>query len=404
MYKLQDLQSELEKELGPILKYLWHKDYYVTLVGGAVRDYFLFGKLSHDLDFEIRNTKNIHGHEWALELSHLFKDWPFQKKVEKLPYSIYRFSYQGYDLEFSSPRKETFISGRVDHKNFEVTLMGESSYIDSFCRRDFTINAIGVELKNSVALVIDPFEGVKDLEQKILRPISHDFIQDPVRFLRAIRFHFQLNLELGSELQQEMKLMDLSRITPYYIKTEMMKSPDAARFWSYFKKLCLEFNTPLATDLKNLFSLEVGEERILTLEEWVISCHLKKPLSKDQFKTLINYFQLSESKLKILLSFYDHIKILKLIDLKILRMKSEKEALHDPALLLLLELKELSHKLKGKDLHFGLSKVEIELLNSLELEHLRGQDEARKLMKSHKIPETYTSLIKLYVHLKLLPL
>ena len=404
MIDLKKFETTFKKDLSEVLNFLWDNDLYITLVGGAVRDYIIHEKLAHDLDFEIRSTKSINENEWQHKLNDVFKAWPFGAKVETLPFSIFRLSYHGYDLEFSSPRREFFHQDRLDHKNFEAKLLPELSYIDSFSRRDFTVNALGIELKKEGIGFIDPFHGEGDLKAKLLRPISHDFPLDPVRFLRAIRFHFQLHFEFSQELIDELKIMDLCFLSAHYVKTEMLKTANSGAFWNKFRSLCLEWKIPVSPELMILFELETHGETILTLKEWVISCHLNKPLTLKQFQTIISYFQLSEVKLKSILSFYDQALLLKRDELLTLQKKSWQDALHDPMLAFLLELKENFLKVKARDLTFGFSKEQSQLFLELKLDQSLGTIDLKAFLKENNIPVTYSSSLKLIFHLKSLAL
>jgi tRNA nucleotidyltransferase (CCA-adding enzyme) len=313
-------------------------------------------------------------------------------------------SYHGYDLEFSSPRREFFHKDRLDHKNFHAELICNPSYIDSFSRRDLTINALGIELKKEGITFIDPFHGEDDLKSQLLRPISHDFTLDPVRFLRAIRFYFQLNFHFSEDLISELKTMDLRFLSSHYVKTEMLKTANSGAFWNMFRSLCFEWKISVSDDLKILLDLETHGETILTLDEWVISCHLNKPLSVKQFQTTVSYFQLSDSKLKVLLSFYDQALLLNRVDIIELQKKSWQDALKDPNLNSLIQLKDSYLKLKSRDLSFGLTKKQSDLLADLKLDLNLVNFDLMDFLKKHKIPVTYSSFLKMIFHLKSLSL
>ena len=128
----------------------------LCLVGGAPRDFMKEKILSHDLDFEIRNQN-------ADVLRAFFKN----QKINfiELPYEITRVEFHGFDLEFSTHRIEKSIEGNISHHHFEAELSPSLSYQESFKRRDFTLNAIGIELDISQdkELIVDPYDGSKDL-------------------------------------------------------------------------------------------------------------------------------------------------------------------------------------------------------------------------------------------------
>jgi tRNA nucleotidyltransferase (CCA-adding enzyme) len=145
---LTDFFSELE-EVG----------FNFCLVGGAVRDFYIDGKLGHDLDFEVRSENaRVSDLKVYLDLKKI--------KYESLPYEIVRFSILDYDVEITPPRTEKLIEGNTTHHNFNSFIDYNLSYIDSFKRRDLTINAIGLELsfKNKLAIVIDPYNGLVSIK------------------------------------------------------------------------------------------------------------------------------------------------------------------------------------------------------------------------------------------------
>ena len=155
------------------------------LVGGCVRDFLLHGKLSEDRDISIKNAEN------------------FAKKIAE---------------EFDA----TFITLDNENKIYRVVLKDKENYLDiselqgnsieeDLSRRDFTINAIAYDL--SADKIIDTTGGQKDLEYKILRHIREEnFIDDPLRILRAYRFMavtgFEPSFELKNILKKYTKLIE----------------------------------------------------------------------------------------------------------------------------------------------------------------------------------------------------
>lgn len=400
MHPISGLKDELYPELSILLEYFSIHQCYVTLVGGAVRDYFLHGKLSHDLDFEIRCKENLTGIEWSERLDSIFNNLPVPVEVEKLPFAIYRFSYAGFELEFSSPRLEHFREGELHHKNFDVVLSSRLSYMESFSRRDFTINAIGLEFSKDNAKLVDPYLGIEDLRVKKLRPLNLFFMRDPVRFLRSIRFKYKLGFEFSDELISALKLMNLSHISAHYIKSEMMKSPHPIQFWESLKNLVDELKIPVPETLQVLFQLSPIEGQVISnLEEFLLACHRHRPLKDNEFKAYVNYFQVSEAKLKTVLKFLDLIMIVDVDELKKLQKMDWTKAHTQPALSLLVELYLGYHKVKTRDLYEILTQRELNLLDRLKLEHLGGQEILNELKEKHTISSSYQNHSRLYAHL-----
>ncbi len=105
--------------------------------------------------------------------------------------------YRGVDIEFVGARKESYA---VDSRNPVVSL---GTLEDDQRRRDFTINAMALQISGSdEGRFIDPFDGMKDLEEGIIRtPRDPDitFSDDPLRMMRAVRFACQLDFRIHED-------------------------------------------------------------------------------------------------------------------------------------------------------------------------------------------------------------
>lgn len=310
----------------------------LCLVGGASRDFFMSGILSNDLDFEVRGVQ-------VSEIRELFKKKGLS--YTELPYEIVRVNVLGFDLEFSSPRLEIPLAGNKSHHHFEAILDPKLSYERSFARRDFTLNAIGIELdlKNDKANAIDPFSGREDLAQKTLREINDSFFLDSVRFLRLVRFHVKYDFLIGESLKNQMGLFDLSELSLHHFKEEMRKSGKSGPFINEFSRLVKEYALPIADQFKFWGEFHFSSE-VKTTDDLLVRVFLKEPLSA---KKVMAFFSLPEKKLKDLASFFESYQhILKLTKEDIVKL-AQGRLEEDSVLLVLRDLKNLEEKKEWRE-------------------------------------------------------
>jgi len=156
-------------------------------IGGYVRDIFL-KRQSKDIDI-VTIGKGIELatklHEKLGREAHLstFKN-----------FGTAQIKYQDLEIEFVGARRESY------SRDSRKPIVEDGSLEDDQNRRDFTINALAIGLsKNNFGKLLDPFQGMKDLENGILRtPLdpSITYSDDPLRMMRAIRFSTQLNFKI----------------------------------------------------------------------------------------------------------------------------------------------------------------------------------------------------------------
>jgi Poly A polymerase head domain len=268
----QKFSKEIPKAWEDVLSVVVGYGFVPTLVGGSVRDFFLFGKVGADWDLEISHpTLSFNPDQWkdfARDLSAL-------GKTTILPYDIIRLEYKSYQFEFSSQRIEHFLEAQAGHKNFTVTHEFNLPFSEAAHRRDFTVNALGFDLKNKILL--DPFEGLRHLREKLLVPCSEDFSKDPVRFLRALRFSLKYKLEISPTLQKTLDSMELSYLSSHYLWSEMKKSGNPVEFLSLLQRessrhpdLKLPLLAPLEPKLEKLKTLILDP---LSQDFWLIGLH-----------------------------------------------------------------------------------------------------------------------------------
>ncbi len=156
------------------------------VIGGYVRDLIL-ERPSKDIDIVVIGS--------GLDLAKACAEKLRVKKVSLFEnFGTAQFIYKDLEVEFVGARKESY---RSDSRK---PIVENGSLKDDQNRRDFTINALALSLhKDNFGDLIDPFGGLKDLEDQILRtPLDPDqtYSDDPLRMMRAIRFATQLDFKI----------------------------------------------------------------------------------------------------------------------------------------------------------------------------------------------------------------
>ena len=181
------------------------------VIGGFVRDFILKRGTAKDVDIVAVGS----GIELAQEVAKLLPNRP---KVQVFKtYGTAMLRYDDIEVEFVGARRESYAE---DSRN---PIVENGTLEDDQNRRDFTINALAISLnENSRGDLLDPFGGIKDLENKIIRtPLEPGitYSDDPLRMMRAIRFATQLNFRIEedsllaiSEHSERLKIITRERI------------------------------------------------------------------------------------------------------------------------------------------------------------------------------------------------
>ena len=156
------------------------------VIGGYVRDQIL-NRTTKDIDIVTVGS--------GIELAKKTAEFLNSSTVKVFKnFGTAMISVGDFEVQFVGARKESY---RKDSRN---PIVENGTVEEDQNRRDFTINALAISLnKGNYGAFIDPFNGIKDLKEKMLKtPLDPNitFSDDPLRMMRAIRFSSQLNLSL----------------------------------------------------------------------------------------------------------------------------------------------------------------------------------------------------------------
>lgn len=205
----------------------------IYLVGGAVRDKLL-GKPTKDRDWVVVGATP----ECLLESG-------YQQVGRDFPVFLHPQTKEEYALARTERKTGKGYAGFTCHAGQDVTLE------EDLQRRDLTINAMA---EDSDGTVIDPYGGLSDLQQKILRHVSPAFSEDPLRVLRVARFHaryggdgFRVAGETLSLMQQIVADGEIAHLTPerVWLETEKAFSEPAPHLYFETLRQCGALNVLL---------------------------------------------------------------------------------------------------------------------------------------------------------------
>ncbi len=217
------------------------------LVGGYVRD-SLLNIQSRDIDIELHNCD--------IQIAYtIISKIVYAKMVGKFGVII----VAKYNLEFTVARAET--KEGMNHTDFDITFITNGDLKLAAKRRDFTINSMMWDLEHN--RLIDNYNGQSDLKNRVLRHVSNQFSEDPLRVLRAAKFIARYDLTLDHQTEQ----------------------------------LCLA----IAADLKHL-----STDRIMAEINQVFTCNYNQMAITFLYNILNKLFPLKQCKHKITVNAYGY--------------------------------------------------------------------------------------------------
>lgn len=253
-FQLDYIQALKNPVFRVISKVAAKLDYPVYVIGGYVRDFLLERNKPVDIDIVCVGD----GIKLAKEVAKLLPQIP---KVQVFKtYGTAMLRYETMELEFVGARKESYAKDSRNPKVAPGTLQDDQN------RRDFTINAMALSLnEGDFGAFLDPFDGMTDLKNKVIRtPLNPDitYSDDPLRMLRAIRFATQLHFKIEEESLQAIKdnAHRIKIITPERIVTELNKILESPKPSIGFKLLestgLIAYFLPELTALKGVDEVE----------------------------------------------------------------------------------------------------------------------------------------------------
>lgn len=224
------------------------------VIGGFVRDLLLKRDFKKDIDVVAVGS----GIELALKVSQLL---PKKPKVQVFKtYGTAMLRFEDTEIEFVGARKESY------HFESRNPVVENGTLEDDQNRRDFTINALALSLNTAnFGELSDPFNGLEDLKNKIIRtPLDPDitFSDDPLRMLRGIRFANQLGFEIEenslnsiTKNAERIKIISGERIVDELNKILSTDKPSVG-FLLLFKTGLLDIILPELTALNQVEEIE----------------------------------------------------------------------------------------------------------------------------------------------------
>ena len=187
----------------------------VYAVGGFVRDLIL-NRERNDLDILVIGSGTDFAKSVADELG--ITNVSYFKN-----FGTAHFDYQQMNIEFVGARKESY------DRNTRKPIVEDGTFEEDISRRDFTINTLAISLnKNEISKLIDKYEGLSDINNKLIRtPLDplKTFDDDPLRIMRAFRFASQLNFNVdesimiaAKEMRDRLAIVSQERITDEFLK------------------------------------------------------------------------------------------------------------------------------------------------------------------------------------------
>ena len=183
------LPAETQEILSIADQVAGQQQYKLFMVGGIVRD-LLLGRSSLDLDLVVEGD--------AMEVARYFAEKVQGKVTVHTRFRTATVKWEGRSVDFATARSETY------SRPGALPAIETGDIITDLSRRDFTINSLALSISSGE--LIDPYNGMKDIEKRLVR-VLHDksFIDDATRIWRAIRYEQRLDFTLEPDTLRLLK-------------------------------------------------------------------------------------------------------------------------------------------------------------------------------------------------------
>ncbi len=247
--------EQLQHPIFSIIRDLADKtDTTCYVIGGYVRDRIMGRPFKYDVDILVIGS--------GIEFATLLGEQLRTKVALYKSFGTAMLVYDGLDIEFVGARKESY------RRDSRKPIVEDGTLEDDQNRRDFTINAMAYSLNGATfGQLLDPFDGVADIQNRIIRtPLDpkETFSDDPLRMMRAIRFATQLNFKIDMKAIQaiadnkdRIKIISKERITDELNKIILSAKPSIG-FRYLFDTGLLELIFPA---MQQLYGVEIVEGR-----------------------------------------------------------------------------------------------------------------------------------------------
>ncbi|HSI70123.1 MAG TPA: HD domain-containing protein [Gillisia sp.] len=247
----QALHHSIFETISKATEETGHESY---VIGGYVRDHILKRGEPKDIDIVAVGS----GIELAKKVSQLL---PHKPKVQVFKnFGTAMLRAENLEIEFVGARKESY------NRDSRKPMVEDGTLEDDQNRRDFTINALALSLNpENYGDLVDPFNGIQDLENKVIKtPLDPDitYSDDPLRMMRAIRFATQLHFKIEEESleaitrnKERIKIISSERIVDELNKILLAEKPSVG-FALLHKTGLLHLIMPQLTALEGIEEIE----------------------------------------------------------------------------------------------------------------------------------------------------